>query len=100
MALVAFGLAVGGFLSRYAGIRATPGPDGLTVRNLVQTRTVAWDEIVEVRFGEGDPWVTVELDDTDVLAVMAVQRVDGEGARAEALRLARLVRWHHEHPAP
>ncbi len=92
LALVALGLAVGGFLSRYAAIRATPGPDGLTVRNLMLTRTIAWDEIVDVRFVDGDPWVSIELDDTDVVAVMAVQRVDGEAGRAEARRLATLVR--------
>ncbi|WP_307835795.1 PH domain-containing protein [Phycicoccus sonneratiae] len=94
LALVAFGLLVAGFLSRYAMIRAVPGPDGLTVRNLMTTRTVAWDEIVEVRFPDGDPWVSLELSDTDVLAVMAVQRVDGEEGRAEARRLAGLVRAH------
>jgi PH (Pleckstrin Homology) domain-containing protein len=91
LALVTFGLLVAGFLSRYATIRATPGPDGLTVRNLMTTRTVAWDEIVDVRFPDGDPWVSLELSDTDVLAVMAVQRVDGEEGRLEAHRLARLV---------
>ncbi|QIM23025.1 PH domain-containing protein [Phycicoccus sp. HDW14] len=91
LALVAFGVLVAAFLSRYATIRATPGPDGLTVRNLMTTRTVGWDEIVDVRFPDGDPWVSLELSDTDVLAVMAVQRVDGEEGRVEARRLARLV---------
>lgn len=91
VALVVFGLAVGGFIGRYAGIKAVPGPAGLTVRNLVLTRTVGWDEIVDVRFPDGDPWVTIELDDGDELAVMAVQRVDGPAGRVEAQRLARLV---------
>lgn len=98
LALVAMGLLVAAFLSRYAAIRATPGPDGLTVRNLMTTRTVGWDEIVDVRFPDGDPWVSLELSDTDVLAVMAVQRVDGEGGRAEAHRLARLVRSRRVRP--
>ncbi|MGG5257313.1 PH domain-containing protein [Phycicoccus avicenniae] len=92
VALVVFGLLVAAFLSRYAAIRAVAGPDGLTVRNLMSTRTVGWDEIVDVRFPDGDPWVSLELADTDVLAVMAVQRVDGEEGRAEARRLAGLVR--------
>ncbi|MBD3784587.1 MAG: PH domain-containing protein [Micrococcales bacterium] len=94
VALVVFGLLVGGFLARYAAIRATPGPDGLTVRNLMLTRTVGWDEIEAVRFVEGDPWVSLELVDTDVVAVMAVQRVDGDRGRAEARRLLELVRAH------
>ena len=39
--------------------------------------------------------MTVELDDGDELAVMAIQRADGQVARDEALRLARMVdrRW-------
>jgi hypothetical protein len=40
------------------------------------------------------PWVTLELDDGDELAVMAVQRADGQVAREEALRLARIVDRH------
>ncbi|GIL34625.1 hypothetical protein PDTK01_07010 [Phycicoccus sp. DTK01] len=92
LALVVFGVAVAAFLARYAAIRATPGEAGLTVRNLMLTRTVGWDEIEAVRFVDGDPWVSLELVDTDVVAVMAVQRVDGERGRAEAARLLELVR--------
>jgi hypothetical protein len=92
VALGVFGLAVGAFIGRYSVIRAVPGPDGLAVRNLVQSRTVAWGEVVQVRFPDGDPWVTLELDDGDDLAVMAIQRVDAEFGRAEARRLATLVR--------
>ena len=94
LALVGLGVALAAFLLRYASIRAVPDGDGLTVRNLVITRRVQWAEIVEVRFPDGAPWVTIELDDTDELAVMAIQRADGERARTEAGRLARLVAEH------
>lgn len=94
LALVGFGAALAAFLLRYASIRAVPDDDGLTVRNLLLTRRIGWAEVVEVRFPEGAPWVTVELDDTDEVAVMAIQRADGETARAEARRLAGLVARH------
>ena len=96
LALVGLGLALAAFLGRYASIKAVPDDEGLTVRNLMLTRTVTWDEIIEVRFPDGAPWVTVELDDGDELAVMAIQRADGQVARDEALRLARMVdrRWN------
>jgi hypothetical protein len=77
---------------RYATIRAVPSLDGLLVRNLVVTRTVTWPQVIDVEFGGGAPWVTLELDDTDTLAVMAIQRADGQSAMAEAQRLAALVR--------
>ncbi len=98
--MVGLGLAIAGFLWRYASIRAVPREEGLTVRNLLVTRTVPWDEILAVRFPEGDPWVSLELDDTDVLAVMAIQRVDGERGRAEAVRLATLHGRRRTTPPP
>jgi hypothetical protein len=55
---------------------------------------VTWDEIVEVRFPDGAPWVSLELSDTDELAVMAIQRADGDDAKAQARRLAALVAQH------
>jgi Bacterial PH domain len=94
LSLLGLGAALAAFLLRYAGIRAVPDAEGLTVRNLVVTRRVGWDEVVEVTFPEGAPWVTLELADDDELAVMAVQRADGELARAEAHRLAALVDSH------
>jgi hypothetical protein len=85
------GFAIVWFCWRQATVRAVPGPDGLRVRNLATTRTVPWAQIVWVRFGEGRPWVQLDLDDGDTLAVMGVQRSDGERARQEARRLATLV---------
>ena len=61
------------------------------MRNLFTTRTVSWQEIVDVRFSGGDPWVTIALSDTDTLAVMAIQKADSDFGRAEAGRLAALV---------
>jgi hypothetical protein len=95
--LVALGAGLAAFLWRYASIRAVPDADGITVRNLLVTRRVEWADVVEVRFPEGAPWVSFELADDDELAVMAVQRADGEVARAEAHRLALLVDGHRRH---
>jgi len=85
------GLAIAALLWRYATIRAVPTREALTVRNLFTSRTVPWQAVVDLRFGGGDPWVTIELDDTDTVAVMAIQKADGPFGRAEAGRLAALV---------
>lgn len=87
----ALGVAMAALLWRYASIQATPTREALTVRNLFTTRVVAWRSIVDVRFAGGDPWVSLELDDTDVLALMAIQKADGAFAGAEARRLVALV---------
>jgi hypothetical protein len=81
-------------LVRQAGVRADPDEDGITVRNLIYTRRVSWPEVVSVRFGQGRPWVQLDLADGGTLAVMAVQRADGARAVAEARRLATLVAYH------
>ncbi|GEK20009.1 PH domain-containing protein [Cellulomonas xylanilytica] len=86
------------FLWRQASVAAVVRDDGLTVRNLVFTRRLAWAEIVSVRFGSGRPWVQLDLSDGDTLAVMGIQRADGERADAEARRLATLVAMHTATP--
>ena len=55
--LVLLALVIGYVLLLFARLRATPGPDGLVVRNVVNVTRLAWPQIVAVRFGGGDPWV-------------------------------------------
>ena len=88
---VAVAAAIGWGLLRFALLRADPSPRGLVVQNLVRREDLRWEQIVAVRFGDGDPWVMLDLSDGDVLAVMAIQRADGRYALAEARRLATLV---------
>lgn len=85
-------LALG--LHRLASVRAVPARDGLVVRNVFLTRRLEWAEVVGVRFGGGNPWVLLDLSDGDTLAVMGVQRADGDFAVAESRRLATLVAHH------
>jgi len=88
---LAIGLALAGGLWRFASLRAVPTREGLTVRNVIVTRTVEWRSISDIHFSGGDPWVSLDLDDGDTLAVMAIQRADAEFGRDEAGRLAALV---------
>jgi hypothetical protein len=82
------------FCWRQGSVAAVPSQDGLVVRNLMITTRLEWAEIVSVRFGSGRPWVQLDLADGDTLAVMGVQRADGDRASAEAQRLATLVALH------
>ena len=76
---------------RFASIKAIPTREGLTVRNLFLTRTVTWPQVVGVQFGQGMPWPTLELNDTETLAVMAIQRSDGPRSLQESARLNALI---------
>lgn len=86
-----FAVAIAWFCWRQASVSAVPDATGLRVRNLLITTHVTWAQIVSVRFGQGRPWVQLDLADGDTLAVMGVQRADGAFAEREARRLATLV---------
>ena len=94
------GVAVALIAWRYASIVAVPSRAGLVVRNLVLTRTLEWPEIVGIQFGGGEPWVTLDLEDGDSVAVMAIQKADGPVAGREASRLAALIQAFGEAPEP
>ena len=91
---VALAALLGWGLSRFALVGAEPSEAGLVVRNLLITRRLEWAEILGIRFGGGDPWVSLDLSDGDTLAVMAIQRADGVRASDEAGRLATLIALH------
>lgn len=88
------------FLYRQGSVRAVPSEPGMVVRNIIHTRTLEWAEILAVNFGEGAPWVQLDLSDGGTIAVMAIQRADGEHGRSEARRLATLVALHEEGGGP
>jgi hypothetical protein len=92
--LVGCGVAISSLLWRYATIRAVPSTQALVIRNLLTTRTLEWAQIISLQFGGGAPWVSLDLDDTDTVAVMAIQKADGALGRAEAARLSALVQVH------
>lgn len=89
------GCAFALLLSRWGLVRAVPSPEGLSVQNLFVKRFVPWAEVVGVQFGGGRAWCTLDLADTEQLAIMAIQRADGPRAEAEASRLAALVQVAH-----
>jgi hypothetical protein len=92
--IAVLGLAVAWFCWRQASVCALVDESGITVRNLLLSRRLAWAQVVSVRFGNGRPWVQLDLADGDTLAVMGIQRADGPRAEAEARRLATLVALH------
>ena len=94
LGVLAVGLAMAWFCWREASVRADVDEQGITVRNLMLTRRLEWAQVVAVRFGQGRPWVQLDLSDGDVLAVMGVQQSDGDRAVAESRRLAALVAIH------
>ena len=84
------------FLWRQGTVRADVDETTITVRNLLVVRTFAWEQVLAVTFGTGDPWVMLELADGNRHPVMGIQRADGARAAQDAQRLATLVALHGE----
>ncbi|MFV0459533.1 MAG: PH domain-containing protein [Actinomycetales bacterium] len=93
LGFVLLGFFVAWLLYRLTWVRATPSPEGLVVRNVFITTRLEWPQVLGVTFGDR-PWPVLDLSDTDTVAVMAIQRADGEFGRREAVRLADLVQRH------
>ena len=92
--LFALGAATSWFLSRFARIEARPSEKGLVVRNLFLTRELEWSQVLRLQFGGGAPWASIDTTDADTVAVMAIQKADGERAQRQAARLAALIEHH------
>jgi Bacterial PH domain len=50
------------------------------VRNVIGGYELPWEVVRAVRFNRGSPWASLELEDDDLVAVMAVQANDKEYA--------------------
>lgn len=98
--IAGLGIAIAWFIWRFATIRALPSRTGIVVRNLFVTRRLEWSEVMRVQFGGGAPWARLDLTDTDMIAVMAIQKADGAHGRALASRLAALVQVHAQGAEP
>nr|WP_110946037.1 PH domain-containing protein [Streptomyces avicenniae] len=88
-ALVGSGLLVLAVTLLLARPRVTADRDGVTVVNLTTTRRLAWAQVVRVTLRPGDPWVSLDLADGTVLAVMAIQP---GVSRARSMEQARALR--------
>lgn len=78
---------------RHGTVRADVSENGVMIRNLFRNHTLQWPQIIAVRMGE-HPWVQLDISDGTTIAVMAIQRADGERGKSEAKRLATLVHQH------
>jgi hypothetical protein len=63
----------------------------IRIRNVIGGYDLPWQVVRAVRFDRGAAWASLELADDDVVAVMAIQRVDGEHALTAVRALRELL---------
>jgi hypothetical protein len=73
---------------------------GIRVRNLVGGYDLPWNVVRSIQFGRGAPWATLELQDDDLVSMMAVQAADKQYAVATVRALRTLLAAHQQASAP
>lgn len=94
MGLIGVLLAGGALL--FARPRLRADEHGVAVRNLLVTRVLPWELVLDVSFPDGAAWARLELPDDEYVPVMAVQAAD----RGHAVRAVRSLRALHAEHAP
>lgn len=80
VAMVVLGLLMAGGILLLAMPRIRADARTVQVRNVLFTRTLAWEDVVEVGFPDGQPWARLELPDDEYLPLLAIQAVDRDRA--------------------
>jgi hypothetical protein len=91
IAMAALGLLAAGGILLLARPRVTADERTVTIQNILGGYRLPWEVVREVRFERGNPWATLELEDDDVVAVMAIQAADKEHAVAAVRALRDLL---------
>ncbi len=82
VAIAVLGIVIAAAVMLFARPRLRVGPRGLSVRNLLGERIIAWQDVVDVSFFPGARWAHVDLADDEYVQLMAIQAVDKERAVA------------------
>ena len=99
LAMTGLGALLGSVALVLARSRVVAGADGVRVRNGLAEKGYPWEVVCSVRFEDGAPWASLELQDDDTVALLAVQANDGDSAVEAVLALRRLLAASRETPA-
>jgi len=93
-AMIGLGVVLAGGILMFTRPRVEADSTGIRVRNVVGGYDLPWEVVRAVRFGRGAPWASLDLEDDETVAVMAVQAADKEHA-VEAVRTLRALLTEH-----
>jgi len=94
VAMVVLGLLAAGAILLFTRPKVVADADHIKIQNVLGGYDIPWDIVRRIRFDRGNPWVSLELQDDDVIAVMAVQAADKEHAVAGVRALRALLAAH------
>lgn len=89
-AMIGLGVAFAAGILAFARPLVVADTEKIKIRNIVGGYDLPWQIVRSVRFDRGAAWASLELEDDDVVPVMAVQRVDKQHA-VDAVRALREI---------
>jgi hypothetical protein len=101
IAMIILGLLAAGAILIFTRPKVIADTQHIVVQNVFGRHDVPWEVVRGIVFERGNPWVSLELEDDEVLAVMAVQAADKDYAVAGVRALRSLLaenRAQHDHP--
>jgi hypothetical protein len=99
IAMMALGLFVAAGILLFTRPKAVADSAHIKITNVIGGYDLPWEVVRAVRFERGNPWVSLELQDDDVVAVMAIQAADKEYAVTAVRALRTFLDTHHaNHP--
>ena len=98
VAMMALGLFVAGGILLFTRPKVVADATHIKITNVIGGYDLPWDVVRAIRFDRGNPWVSLELRDDDVVAVMAIQAADKDYALA-GVRTLRALHAATEPPA-
>ncbi|MEO3747529.1 PH domain-containing protein [Plantactinospora sp. B5E13] len=97
LAMIGLGLLVAGVVLLFTRPRVVGDARGIRVRNVFGGYELPWDAVRGIRFNRGSAWASVELDDDELLPILALQVVDRERA-VDGVRALRALHVAHREP--
>jgi hypothetical protein len=98
-AMIGLGLLAALGIMMFTRPRVVADERGIHVRNVLGGYDLPWEIVRAVRFSRGAPWASIELEDDDVVSVLAVQAADKEYA-VDAVRTLRTLLESNRAVAP
>jgi PH (Pleckstrin Homology) domain-containing protein len=93
-AMFVLGLLIAAGILVFARPKIVADERHVVVRNLLGRVDVPWEIVRSVRFNRGSPWASLELEDDDLISLLALQAVDKQYAVDGVRALRGLLATH------
>lgn len=91
IAFFCIGLLLAWAALQFTRVRVEADATGIRVRNYVGDKVLPWQVVAAVRFEDGAPWASLDLQDDDTVALLALQANDGKQTVEAVLALRELL---------